>query len=259
MEIEEYTNIRYIDTYHFYYKAIVSMIVQQIRKYKNDTKGLTILDAGCGTGYLTQELSHFGKAEGVDIHPAAVSISTKRGITVRKASVTALPFNNQSFDVVVSVDVLYHKRIDNDEQALDEFFRVLKPNGILLLRVPAHSYLYVKHDAYVHTSRRYSAGEIIHKTKKAGFTIEYSSYTQASLYPLRLMQKVMERLITFSPHSGIYRIPHSINELIYHILRMEIYLQNFFSLPFGIGVCVVGRKPSVKITDPPKTSSRELV
>ncbi len=246
MEIEEYSNIRRIDTTHFYYKTMVAMVKQFVRKYAISGRPLTILDAGCGTGYLSCALHQFGDVVCVDIHPIAVNIARARGLTVKQASVTSLPFRSELFDTVVSVDVLYHRRIKNDEKALFEFFRVLKPGGVLLLRVPAHSHLYSRHDAFVHAARRYSKKEITGKVQKTGFIIEYGSYAQGFLYPMRLICKLVETVRKQNSGSDIGNVPGFINRVLSLLLRGELLFQNIISLPIGIGVYVVARKPGRK-------------
>src|SRR2546427_3781696 len=51
---------------------------------------------------------------------------------------------------------VYHLGVGSDTSALREMRRVLKPGGLLLLRVPAHDWLRGEHDRLVHTRHRYS-------------------------------------------------------------------------------------------------------
>lgn len=135
-----------------------------------------ILDAGCGTGGLIRRLAPQRPEwswTGVDVEPLACALARERGATdVREASVTALPFDDGEFDAVVCADVLYH--LADDDAALRELARVLRPGGVAVINVPAHRWLWSYHDVAVHGRRRYERGELAGKL------------TQAGLKPLRL-------------------------------------------------------------------------
>src|SRR3989344_8507571 len=95
-------------------------------------RGKKILDAGCGTGGDLLFLQRYGEAVGVDISEKALAYTRSRGNKVVRGDVNKLPFPDKSFDVVVAGDCIYHQWVD-DEQAAREFYRVLKPRGMLLV------------------------------------------------------------------------------------------------------------------------------
>src|SRR5207248_8255591 len=113
-----------------------------------------ILDAGCGTGGNAALLERHGWLVGVDLSDLALDLAAGRGHRpLARASVTALPFPDQTFDLVTSFEVLYHRAVGDDVAALGELRRVLRPGGHLLLRLPALDWLRGAHDAAVHTER----------------------------------------------------------------------------------------------------------
>ena len=83
----------------------------------------------------------------------------------------ALPFRDESFDLVTSFDILYFEGI-RDETALQETARVLRPGGRLLIRVPAFDWLRGTHDIKVSTAHRYTSKELALKLAKSGLEIE---------------------------------------------------------------------------------------
>lgn len=241
MEISEYQNIYQHEGEHFYYISNHKIILSLIKKYAPD-KDLKILDAGCGTGLLTKRLSQFGKVVAIDIHPQAIRFSKERGINVRKASVNKLPFKDSSFDLIVCIDVLYHREVD-DQKALQEFYRILKPSGLLVLRVPANQWLNLAHDKYVHSRERYSKNELQQKLLKASFKIEKLSSVNLALLPVATISHLIQMIKPANnTKSFIGSSPALINKILTVILSSESYLLNWLDLPFGLGLIAVARK-----------------
>ena len=97
-----------------------------------------ILDAGCGTGGMLTWLERYadgGRVAGVDISADALDFCRSRGLRdVARASVTALPFDAETFDLVTSFDVLVQLPGEgSDELAMREMFRVLRPGGLVVI------------------------------------------------------------------------------------------------------------------------------
>ena len=243
MDTREYGNIFKNEKTHFYYVSTHALVLQLLKYYAPKTRPLSILDAGCGTGFLGTKLLEFGNVEGIDVHPEAIRLARKRGITVRNASVSDLPFPGNTFDVITCIDVLYHKGVQNDTQALKEFYRVLKPAGILLLRVPANKWIRDVHDRHVHTRERYEKAELKEKLEGPGFTIQKLSFVHFSLYLPQIFLHIKESLFpSKKTSSGVYQIPTVINAMLAQILLWEN--QTFFhiNLPLGIGLFAVAKK-----------------
>lgn len=93
--------------------------------------GKDVLEVGCGTGLVLRRIARFGKtARGVDLSPGMLAKARERGLDVVEGSVTALPFDADSFDVTCSFKVLAH--IPEIEVALAEMLRVTRPGGMVL-------------------------------------------------------------------------------------------------------------------------------
>lgn len=111
-----------------------------ILKRLNPSSSDKLLDAGCGYCYHTTRLARSGaQITAVDFSDAAlaaarrttVAVGIDKQVTLKRADLTSLPFEDGSFDFVVSWGVIMH--IPEMEKALSELARVLKPGGTLVL------------------------------------------------------------------------------------------------------------------------------
>ena len=98
--------------------------------------GRDVLDAACGEGYGTALLATTARlAVGVDSSAEAIEHARRRyGGEFRQGDVTALPYAEESFDVVVSFETIEH--LAAQREMLAEFRRVLRPDGFLLISSP---------------------------------------------------------------------------------------------------------------------------
>lgn len=244
MEAVEYQNIYASEESHFYYRAVHALILQLVDKYRNKSIGKpAILEAGCGTGLLSLKLKEIGEVSAVDMHDDALRYSHARGVNSIKASVEALPFADAGFDIVTSVDVIYHKNVADDVQALKEFRRVLKPDGVLVMRVPARAELYCSHDDLVWTARRYRSSELTAKLKTANFEPLIVSYCHSLLYVPALAKAKVEKILGGEPHSGVSQTNEAVNSLMIRLLDAESkMIVSGIKMPIGLGLVAVAKR-----------------
>jgi len=102
----------------------------------------TILDVGCGGGRTVDKLAGVatrGKVFGVDYSPESVAVATKTNrrwiemdrVEIREASVSALPFAENTFDLVTAVET--HFWWPDLPRGMSEIIRVLKPGGRVVI------------------------------------------------------------------------------------------------------------------------------
>jgi SAM-dependent methyltransferase len=97
--------------------------------------GRRVLDLGCRYGALTRAYAEGNDVVGVDVDRDALAEAAKLGIETRWADVEQpLPFEDESFDVVVAGELLEHVR--DPERLVAEARRLLRPGGRLVGSVP---------------------------------------------------------------------------------------------------------------------------
>ncbi len=98
--------------------------------------GKDVLDAGCGLGYGTRLLADQGPSRlvAVDVSAEALERTAGEGIETVEADVRDLPFEADTFDVIVCFEVIEH--VESHERVVGELQRVLRPGGTLLISSP---------------------------------------------------------------------------------------------------------------------------
>src|SRR6187399_1936818 len=90
------------------------------------------------------------------------------------ASALAPPFRDGSFDVVTALDVVEH--CEPEARAISELLRVLRPEGRLLLAVPAYQWAWTQFDVDAGHHRRYTRKRLVRAVEAAGATVERATY-----------------------------------------------------------------------------------
>ncbi|MBU1074841.1 class I SAM-dependent methyltransferase [Patescibacteria group bacterium] len=112
-----------------YYEMINKREVEIVKKYG---EGKDVLEVGCGTGIILNEVNKFaGAANGIDLSPGMLERAKEKGLNVQVANAKSIPFDDNTFDVVYSFKVLAH--IPEIEETIKETTRVVKDNGTLVL------------------------------------------------------------------------------------------------------------------------------
>ncbi len=232
----------------YWWFAAMREITDAVAGPELQKKYLRILDAGCGTGY---NLGHYGSKDsfeiyGIDISSDALEWVRKRGFRkIAQGSVTEIPYQSEVFNIVFSFDVLQQLRPDTNEDALREMHRVLKPGGLLFIRVAAFEWLRSSHDDDIQSMHRFSRNELAQKLRDAHFEIEYISYANSFLFPFVVVRRLLK-------HAGIgggtdvKPLPRGfgwIDSIFRGILASEAkWLSSGKTFPFGVSVICRARK-----------------
>ena len=104
-----------------------------VTRYKSNGR---LLDVGCATGIFLQGIQQYGNWEpyGVEVNEQAAHVAQEHGIDIRLGTLEQAGFPDEFFDVVTLWDVLEH--LHDPAGSLREIYRILKPDGLLVIRVP---------------------------------------------------------------------------------------------------------------------------
>ncbi len=247
MEREEYAVLYEHEAGHWWFTGLRALMLDCLRAMGIGRSSL-VLDAGCGTGMLLQEMhAQLGsRVIGFDDSRHATEFWPRRGArTACRASVNEMPFRAGVFDAAVCVDVLECNGVD-PERAYRELCRVVRPGGIIALVVPAYRWLYSDaHHRAVHATRRYTRPELRSLLSGGPVTIMRLTHLFPGFLPAIAARRFWEQLATdpsSRPRSEIGPVPPWLNRVCARLIGMERRLLRFADLPFGSSILAVVQK-----------------
>jgi SAM-dependent methyltransferase len=231
---------------HFWFKARRSYILQIVKKL---SKNKSILDIGCSTGVLLNDLKNIGFCEknlyGIDISQKAITSCKNSGIRnafVMDGQEITL---NKKMDVIIASDCLEH--IKEDTKALENWYSLLKDGGLLIVFVPAYKTLWSEHDEVNMHFRRYTRRELRDKLLKTGFLVIKASYWNFFLFFPVLLMRMLSRIFNKKgkrKNTGDLQGVGMFNGVLYKLLIIENVVLNYINLPLGVSVFCLGKKKS---------------
>lgn len=146
----------------------------------------TVIDVGCSTGHLLGDLRRAipdASLIGVDLVAGGLRKAHESVPDARllQADACALPLADASVDAAVSANLLEH--VPQDQRALTEIFRILRPGARAVIAVPVGPDNYDYYDRFLGHERRYARGELARKAYAAGFEVLDDIHLGALLYP----------------------------------------------------------------------------
>jgi SAM-dependent methyltransferase len=230
---------------HFWFRGFRAFVRPEIVSAAGGRGALRILDCGCGAGHNLELLNPFGDVFGFDVTAGGLALARTRGRPLVRADAVRVPFASGSFDLVASFDMLQH--VEDDQQAVGEMARVLKPGGTLVFTAAAMEWLRGDHSEAWQELRRYTRGSAGALAARAGLEVTRASYLFATLFPLMAVARMAQRAVR--PFRGpridtdISVPPAPINGALSALVGAEATLAPHLSFPFGSSVLVVARKP----------------
>jgi SAM-dependent methyltransferase len=242
MELEYELQTHRAEDRHWWYQGRRRVLERAIARL-GLPGGARILDAGCGSGRNMVDLAHYGSVTGVELSPTSVQLARERVAgEVIEGSVLDMPFDDGSFDLSVSLDVIEH--LEDDIGALRELRRVTAPGGALLVTVPAYQWLWSGHDEINHHHRRYSRRTLLAAAEEAGWREDRSVHFNSLLLPVAIALRALERFKPSTTKSSLdlWVPPAPLNWALRQPLNLEAaVIGRGSSIPAGLSLLAVFR------------------
>lgn len=214
MDEQEIRKSAALENRHWWYAGRRDVVRDRVR-------GLTpgrAVDVGSGSGGNSQVLADLGwTVTALEHSPAAADLAAARGLDVVRGDARALPFPDETFDLVMSTDVWEH--IAEDVTVAQEAFRVCRPGGHLLVAVPAGMDLWSGHDVALGHVRRYERDQLVALVEQAGFVVQDTMGWNVLLRPV-----ARTRRRTNTSESEMAEINSLLNFALRTIVRIESWL-----------------------------------
>jgi SAM-dependent methyltransferase len=226
---------------HFWFRGFRQFVTPLLDRAAAGRRDLLILDCGSGTGYNLRQLSAYGRAFGLDLSAAGLAMARLAGRSVVQADATRLPYPSGRFDLVTSFDAL--QCIPDDAAAMDEMSRVLKRGGHLVGTVAALEILHGDHSVLSEEVRRYRRDEVVERIRTAGLEPLLVQFAFASLFPMLLAVRVVQRLRGARATGREITVPSApINGVLTALVSGEAALTRLIPLPIGSSLVFLARK-----------------
>jgi SAM-dependent methyltransferase len=242
MELEYELQTHRAEDRHWWYQGRRRVLERAIERL-GLPEHARILDAGCGSGRNMVELARLGAVTGVELSGTSVELARERGVgEVLEGSVMDMPFDDATFDLTVSLDVIEH--LEDDVGALRELRRVTRLGGALLVTVPAYQWLWSGHDEINHHHRRYNRRTLLAAAENAGWHLESSTHFNSLLLPVAILLRALERFKPSTTKSSLdlWIPPAPLNWALRQPLNLEAaVIGRGGSIPAGLSLLAVFR------------------
>ena len=226
------------------------LAVESLKNFLNAETPI-ILDVGSSSGYLLREIRNaFPTAAliGSDylLEPLLTLRTKMPDVPILQFDLRNCPLPDNCVDAVTALNVLEH--IDEDERALAQIYRVLRPGGIIHLEVPAGPGLFDIYDELLLHRRRYRSTALLAMVRRVGFDVLKRTHLGFLAFPLFWFVKKRHRRLLSLPIpekkeivTAQIRDSHR-SKIFAASLSIERFFGRYVTYPLGIRCVLVGRK-----------------
>jgi SAM-dependent methyltransferase len=223
---------------HWWWIARREIIVSILKKLSAPLQERArLLDVGCGTGMQLKALREFD-ATGVEPNPLLAERARRNtGAPILNEGLPLKGFTNSDFDFILLLDVLEH--LEDDLGGLQSAIASLKPGGFVIINVPAHSWLWTRHDEVNEHKRRYTRKQLHQLLHSAQLQICQIQFWGSLLVPAALLRGKNSKSAD-DYHVSIPGPP--VAQILRTVLKFDYVLNKYLPSFTGLSLLAVARK-----------------
>lgn len=238
----------FLEKNNFWFISRNNLILFLLKKFRPNFKNL--LEIGCGTGFVLKMIAeNFQNSNilGTEIYESVVKIAKKRLIKLKNIKIFKMDARkmkqNNKYDIVAAFDVIEH--IKEEAIVLNNIYKSLKQNGLLIITVPQHKFLWSIYDEIGFHQRRYSIKYVKFILSKNKFKIDYSTSFNSFLLPIMFLSRFLNKFKNINNYDILHelKLGKTLNFLFKKILEFELFLiKRGIRIKFGGSLVIVASK-----------------
>jgi len=247
MNSAEFANIAKAENDFWWYRGMREIMFGLLDPAAKDRKLQRVAEIGAGTGHFALALQerYQWPMYPLDLGWEGLEFGQTLGVQrMVQADMCHLPYKDQAFDALVSMDVVVHLPRGKEDEPMAEFARVLEPGGFLALRVSALDILRSQHSNFAHERQRFTKSRLLALAERHGFRTLRCTYANSLLLPVALFKfRVVEPLLGGQASSGVEPVAPWLDRLLYAPLAAEAaLLAGGVNLPLGQSLILLAEK-----------------
>ncbi|MCA2971636.1 MAG: class I SAM-dependent methyltransferase [Acidobacteriaceae bacterium] len=247
MNAAEFANIAKAENAFWWYRGMRQILFGLLDHRTGRRNFQRVAEIGAGTGHFALALQErYGwPMYPLDLGWEGLEFGKTLGVQrMVQADMCRLPYRDQAFDAVVSMDVIVHLPRGQEDEAMAEFARVLPPGGFLAMRVSALDILRSHHSIFAHERQRFTKSRLLDLAERNGFRPLRCTYANSLLLPVALLKfRVVEPLFGGEPSSGVEPVAPWLDRLLYAPLAAEAaMISRGLNLPIGQSLILLAER-----------------
>jgi SAM-dependent methyltransferase len=242
MDLAAYAVEAKIEADHWWFVGRRRLFASELRRAAIPSSA-RVLDIGTSTGTNLRMLRALGFRDvtGLDMSEDAIRYCESKGLgPVQRGDACAMPFEAQSFDLILATDIIEH--VEDDGRAVNEIARVLRPGGKVLVTVPAFQSLWGLQDRVSQHRRRYRLGPLLSRIEDAGLSPLRAFYFNYLLFvPIWLARRIIDAFGIELKSEGEVNTP-LLNRVLSLLFTCDISSAPLLRPPFGVSILVLASK-----------------